>query len=380
MALMATSLRILIVGGGIAGLTAAIALRRGGFSPDLIERSESWRALGAGIVIQPNAMQVLRTLDVGVEIQRTGSTLRRFRHLDQRGERLCEIDLVKLWNRTGSGVGIGRDELQKALLLRAVDCARCRLGVGLRSLQQRDGLVSVGFSDGTRGDYELVIGADGIGSTVRTWAIGKVSPTYRGQMAWRSLAPLRAEVEDEVQFWLGEGCLFAMYSVGARRTYGSGYVVEPAPRRDPMEGRLGRLRERFVSFPAVVQRFLGAVERDDQIHCSTVEELHVPGWRSGRVILIGDAAHASSPMMGQSGCMAIEDAAVLAELLHASETVDAALDAYEPRRRPRVDWVQRQSEALGRSALLPAAVRDAVLREHGAQQFEARYAPLISAP
>jgi 2-heptyl-3-hydroxy-4(1H)-quinolone synthase len=85
-------------------------------------------------------------------------------------------------------------------------------------------------------------------------------------------------------------------------------------------------------------------------------------------------------MMGQSGCMAIEDAAVLAELLQSSESVDAALDAYTPRRRPRVDWVQRQSEALGRSALLPPATRDEVLRQQGAQQFEARYAPLISAP
>ena len=98
------------------------------------------------------------------------------------------------------------------------------------------------------------------------------------------------------------------------------------------------------------------------------------------MILVGDAAHASSPMMGQGGCMAIEDAAVLAELLQSAESVDAALDAYSARRRPRVDWVQRQSEALGRGALLPAAMRDAVLRQQGVQQFEARYAPLLAAP
>jgi 2-polyprenyl-6-methoxyphenol hydroxylase-like FAD-dependent oxidoreductase len=122
------------------------------------------------------------------------------------------------------------------------------------------------------------------------------------------------------------------------------------------------------------------LECDDQIHCSAAEELHLPEWRSSRILLIGDAAHASSPMMGQSGCMAIEDAAVLAELLEASASVDAALDAYAPRRRPRVDWVQAQSDALGRGALLPAAMRDPVLRQQGAQQFEARYAPLLSAP
>jgi 2-polyprenyl-6-methoxyphenol hydroxylase-like FAD-dependent oxidoreductase len=174
--------------------------------------------------------------------------------------------------------------------------------------------------------------------------------------------------------------LFATYSVGGGRTYGSGYVAEPIPWHEPIEGRLARLRNRFASFPCTVQTFLDALERDDQIHFSAVEEIELPEWRSGRVILIGDAAHASSPMLGQSGCMAIEDAAVLAELLQSSENIDAALDAYAPRRRPRVDWVQRQSEALGHNALLPAAMRDAVLRQQGAQQFEARYARLISTP
>jgi FAD-dependent urate hydroxylase len=376
---MATAQRILIVGGGIAGLTAAIALRQRGFAPELVEKSPSWLALGAGIVLQPNAVQVLRGLSVGTEIETAGATLRRFKYFDQCGETLCEIDLVKLWSRVGSGVGIGRDELQKALI-EAAEGVRCRLGVLVTSLQQRDGVVSVGFNNGTEGDYELVVGADGIGSTMRALAVSEAEPRYCGQMAWRSLAPLRAEVDDEVQFWLGEGCFFATYSVGGGRTYGSGYVAEPVPRHEPVEGRLPRLRKRFASFPCAVHTFLDALERDDQIHCSPVEELDLPEWRTGRVLLIGDAAHASSPMMGQSGCMAVEDAAVLAESLQSSKTIDGALDAYVPRRRPRVDWVQRQSEALGRSALLPAAMRDAALRQHGTQQFEARYAPLISAP
>ena len=85
-------------------------------------------------------------------------------------------------------------------------------------------------------------------------------------------------------------------------------------------------------------------------------------------------------MMGQGGCMAVEDAAVLAELLETSPTVDAALDAFSPRRRPRVDWVQAQSDALARNALAPAAVRDSIIKEHGAQAFRDRYAPLLSPP
>jgi 2-polyprenyl-6-methoxyphenol hydroxylase-like FAD-dependent oxidoreductase len=377
---MATAQRILIVGDGIAGLTAAIALRQRGFAPELVERSASWRALGAGIVLQPNAMRVLLKLNVGTDIENAGAALRRFKYFAQSCDRLCEIDLVRLWRQAGSGgVGIGRGELQEALVRVARD-VQCRLGISVASLQRRNEFVSVSFSDGTTADYELVIGADGISSTVRALAVSEAKPRYCGQMAWRSLASLRPAAEDEVQFWLGEGCFFATYSVGGGRTYGSGYVTEPTPRREPVEGRLARLRKRFASFPRTVQTFLERLERDDQIHCDAVQELDLHEWRSGRVLLIGDAAHASSPMMGQGGCMAIEDAAVLAELLLSSENIDAALDAYATRRRPRVDWVQRQSEALGRSALLPAAMRDAVLRQEGTQQFEARYAPLISAP
>src|SRR5271166_1941757 len=158
--------RILIVGGGIAGLTAAIALRGRGFAPELVEQSASWRALGAGIALQPNAMQVLRSLDVGADIEKAGAPLRRFKYFNQGGDLLCEVDLVGLWSRMGlGGVGVGRDQLQKALV-QAADGARCRLGVGLTSLRQCESFVSVSFSDGTTADYELVIGADGIGSTV----------------------------------------------------------------------------------------------------------------------------------------------------------------------------------------------------------------------
>jgi 2-polyprenyl-6-methoxyphenol hydroxylase-like FAD-dependent oxidoreductase len=139
--------RILIIGGGIAGLTAAIALRRRGFAPELVERAASWRALGTGIVIQPNAMRLLRELDVASHLEKTGATVHRFQYLNGPGEVLSEIDLTELWSGVGAGVTVERGELQKALL-RTVDGARCRLGVALTSLSQRDSSVSIGFSDG----------------------------------------------------------------------------------------------------------------------------------------------------------------------------------------------------------------------------------------
>jgi FAD-dependent urate hydroxylase len=371
--------RILIVGGGIAGLTTAIALRRRGFAPELVERAAFWRTIGTGIVIQPNAMRHLRELDVASYLEATGAAVRRFQFLNKSGEVLSEIDLTELWSGVGSGVAVGRGELQKALL-RKVDSARCRLGVAVTSLSQREGSVSIGFSDGRTADYDLAVGADGIGSTVRALAISATAPRYCGQAAWRAIAPIRRKGADEIQFWLGDGSFFTTYPVGAERTYGCAYVAEAAPGHAPVEGRLVRFRDCFAAFGEPVRTLLDSLTRDDQIHCSAVESLEIPEWCKGRVLLIGDAAHASSPMMGQGGCMAVEDAAVLADLLETSPTFDAALDAYSPRRRPRVDWVQAQSDELARNALAPAAARDPVIKERGAQAFRDRFAPLLPAP
>jgi 2-polyprenyl-6-methoxyphenol hydroxylase-like FAD-dependent oxidoreductase len=369
--------RILIVGGGIAGLTAAIAMRARGFEPELVERAPAWRTVGLGITLQPNAIRLLRELGVAAEIERAGAVVRRFRYLTHEGNVLAEIDLAQLWG-SDHGITLERGALQNALLS-ALAGARTRLGVAVTSLRNGGARVSVEFSDGGRGDYDLVVGADGIGSTARAIAFGDFVPRYCGQTALRALAPIQSSGEGEIQFWLGEGCFFGTYPIGAGRTYGAGYIAEPR-NHERVEGRLARLRERYGAFGGPVQRFFAALKRDDQIHCAAVESLELPEWRAGRVLLIGDAAHASSPMMGQGGCMAIEDAAVLAELLDSSPTIDSALDAYAPRRRPRVDWVQAQSDAQGKAVFLPAAVRDAVIRERGAQAFRDRYAPLLPPP
>jgi FAD-dependent urate hydroxylase len=180
--------------------------------------------------------------------------------------------------------------------------------------------------------------------------------------------------------WLGDRCFFGIFPVSKKHTYGFGYITEPERRHDPVFGRLKRLRERFAEFGGLVKAYLANLECDEQIHCAAIESLELNHWRKGRVVLIGDAAHASSPMMGQGGCMAIEDAVVLAELLQSAKSIEDALDAYVLRRRPRVDWVQSQSGVLGQSVLLPPAVRDGVIREKGAHAFQARYAPLLAEP
>jgi len=375
---MSSFTRVLIAGGGIAGLTAATAMRRQGADVDLVERTDRWEAVGAGIAVQPNGMRALRELGLGDVVERAGARVRRWLFRDQRGDVLCDIDLEAFWGTVGPFIGIERTTLHDALRSGA-SSARCRLGTWITSLAERDRVVSVEFSDGSEREYDLVIGADGIFSGVRALALGATPVAYGGQMAWRSVAPIRAPELDSVQFWLGDGCFFGLCPVGGDRTYGFGNVTEPRS-HEPIAGRLERLRRRFAGFGGLVRDYLASLASDEAIHCAPIEWVEAERWHVGRVLLIGDAAHASSPMMGQGGCMAMEDARVLAEISAAAASADDALEQFIARRRPRTDWVQRESRAIGDMLRAPAALRDAALREHGAARFRARFAPLVAPP
>jgi 2-polyprenyl-6-methoxyphenol hydroxylase-like FAD-dependent oxidoreductase len=370
--------KLLVVGGGVAGLTAAAALHRHGFTTELIERQQTWHALGAGFLVHPNGMRMLRSLGLAEGVMNAGAVVRRWQFCDEHGEVLSETDLEALWRDTGPCIGIERTKLQRALLP-GVTNVRCRLGTAVTSLVQDSCSVSVGFSDGSSSAYDLVVGADGIRSTVRAQILTTAAPSDLGAMNWRSVAPIRPAGLTALQLYLGHGCVFGLVPLGAGRTYGFAYVVQPRL-HDPPEGRLDRLRKRFAAFGVRVQEYLASLERDDQVICSAMEWMESKKWYSGRVVLVGDAAHASSPMMGQGGCMAMEDTCVLADELRAAATVESALAGYVSRRTARVKWVQQQSIALAEILTGPSLVRNAALRERGNEAMQNRFGPLVPAP
>ena len=309
---MATLGTILVVGGGIACLTTAAALHRHGFTTELVERQQSWQALGAGFLVQLNGMRMLRALGLAAGVENAGAVVRRWQFCSEHGDVLSEIDLETLWGDAGPCLGIERRKLQRALLP-GVANVRCPLGTSVISLEQDDRRVSVGFCDGSTGDYDLVVGADGIRSTVRTLTLTTAVPSDLGAMNWRSIAPIRPAGLSALQIHLGDGSVFGLVPMGAGRTYAFAYVIEQRF-HDPLEGRLVRLRNRFATFGGRVQEYLASLERDDQVICSAMEWMECEKWHLGRVVLVGDAAHASSPMMGQGGCMAMEDACALGNL------------------------------------------------------------------
>jgi 2-polyprenyl-6-methoxyphenol hydroxylase-like FAD-dependent oxidoreductase len=375
---MADIERILIVGGGVAGLTAATALRRQGFAPELIERSSAWPAIGAGINLPANGVRVLRALGLGEAIDRAAEEVRRWGFFDQQGELLCNTDLRDLWREVGPCLGITRVKLQKALLAGAAAVPH-RLGVSLTALTQDESSVEVHLSDGTSGSYDLVVGADGIRSTVRELALASCPPAYNGQMIWRSVIPTRPQGMVDMMLLMGEKYFFGLVPMGEGYTYGFG-AVDGERFEDPLYGRLDRFRRRFAEFGAPVPAYLAGLQSDHDLHFGPTEWVELDEWYRGRVVLIGDAAHAGPPHMAEGGCMAMEDALVLAEVLRTTNSVESALKAYVLRRRPRADWVQKQSRAAAQAWAVSVAARNAALRERGDQIFRDRYRPLISAP
>ena len=198
---------------------------------------------------------------------------------------LSETDLEALWGDAGPCVGIERSKLQRALLP-GVGNLRCRLGTAVISVVQDDRRVSVGFSDGSTEDYDLVIGADGIRSTVRALTLTAAAPSDLGAMNWRSIAPIRPAGLTGLQMHMGDGCVFGLVPMGAGLTYGFAYVIQPRF-HDPLEGRLDRLRNRFATFGGRVQEYLASLERDDQVICSAMEWMEFEKWHTGRVVLVG---------------------------------------------------------------------------------------------
>jgi 2-polyprenyl-6-methoxyphenol hydroxylase-like FAD-dependent oxidoreductase len=367
---MVVDVRILVVGAGISGLAVARTLARVGFSAEVVERQPSWEEAGTGIYLPGNASRALRALGLEEAVSERGVVIPRQRVSDDRGRLLVEVDLAELWDGVGPCLALHRADLHGVLLDGARDVP-IRMGVEIRGLHERDGPLSVEFGDGTASEYDLVVGADGIGSTVRRLAFGS-DATARpvGQVGWRFVTACPAEITTW-SVMLGHRTAFLTIPIGYNRVYCYCDVVSTSG-ADRYED-FGRL---FSGFAEPVPSLTDSVSDRALVHRSTIEEVALDSWTRGRVVLVGDAAHATSPNMAEGAAMALEDALVLAECLAGLETIPAALSALEARRRPRTDWVRAQTHRRDRTRYLPTIVRNMVLRTHGRRIFRSNYRPL----
>jgi 2-polyprenyl-6-methoxyphenol hydroxylase-like FAD-dependent oxidoreductase len=344
--------RVLIVGGGIAGLALARGLSRAGVAWDLVERAPAWAPLGAGIVLGPNAMAVMRGLGLDGEIRARGHELGEMAITDARGRVLGRTNLARVAARFGPSVALHRATLHEVLAKAAGDPVR--LGTTVASLEAGAEGVRVRADDGGEADYALVVGADGLRSRTREQVFGEITPAYAGYTCWRLVVERPPGVSRAQEMW-GRGLRFGIVPIDdGSRVYCFAVANAPAGTPDPEDGRVARFRARFADFGGPVPAILERVEHPRQLlHHDLEEVVHRP-WHRGRVVLVGDAAHGMTPNMGQGAAMALEDVAVLVEQLAAPDALGdglaAALAAWTARREPRVTWVQNQSRRIGRVA------------------------------
>lgn len=359
-------MRVVVAGAGIGGLTVGIALRRLGHEVIVLERVPRLEAVGAGISLHSNAVEALRRIGVDDAIRRVSSPIWIGRFATASGRLLQQSDMRPLAAEFGQpdGVALHRAALQDAL--REAFDGDLRLGAAVTGWRTDGGLV-VEYQGG-RVEADVLVGADGIHSAVAAKLRGAAEPRYAGYIAWRAIA--RAEVPE-----LPEGVGIEMSGRGQRFggiRIGDGQIYWFATANGP-RGFDVPIRERFAGWAEPVPALLAATPPDRILRNDIVDRAPHDVWGEGPVTLLGDAAHAMTPNMGQGACQAIEDALVLAESLRDDPVGD--LRRYEDQRRDRARWFVRTSWSLGRVGQLTnplaVALRDLAMGLPGAAALAA---------
>jgi 2-polyprenyl-6-methoxyphenol hydroxylase-like FAD-dependent oxidoreductase len=334
--------RVLVVGGGITGSTAAVALAQRGVEVDLVEISPRWFGVGHGITVQGNALRALRTIGVLDEVLAHGVPFDRLRMRHADGTLLADLPTPA----TGGDdlpptLGALRSSLQEVLCA-AVYAAGVgvRLGTTVTELEQTPDQVHATFSDGTTAGYDLLIGADGIRSRVRALLGIDASPRSVGMGIWRVVAD-RPSTMDCAEVYYGGPRFKAGYSpISADRCYA--YLLdEPLdPALIGNHASVDMLRERSAGYGGTWGEIRDGLSAEGVVNYQWIESILVEDpWFRGRAIVIGDAAHACPPLIAQGAAMCTEDAIVLAELVTSDEPVETALKGFMRRRLPRVRLV-----------------------------------------
>jgi 2-polyprenyl-6-methoxyphenol hydroxylase-like FAD-dependent oxidoreductase len=367
--------QVLIVGAGIAGLAIGRSLLSRGFSPEIVERADAWPVSGAGLYLPGNGVRAIVALGLADALMARAARISHQRILDHGGRVLSEIDLRRVWGHVGPCVGIPRADLH-GILLDGAAGVPIRLSTTVTSVTQTAESVSVRFDDGRTGFCDVVIGADGINSSIRRLVFGDIQPRRVGQISWRFIS----RETHGVTAWtamLARGRTFLMIPVGQHRLYCYADLTTSGTRLDPDRDRLRTL---FSDFGEPVPRILSRLDAGDAIHVGPIEEVDMDRVVDRRVVLVGDAAHATSPSMAQGASMALEDALILADALASGRSPVEALAAFTARRRSRVLWVKQRTHRRDRIRGLPAPLRNLSLRFAGSAIYEADYRLLFDEP
>jgi FAD-dependent urate hydroxylase len=333
-------LKVIIIGSGMAGLAAGIAMRQAGYEVEIYEKTSKLRPAGAGISLWSNGIKVLNKLGLGKEVAAIGGEMNCMEYRNHQGEVLNQVNLMPLVEQVGQRpYPVSRTDLQQ-MMLTAFGEGDVRMGMRCIEVKQGADSATAIFEDGSTATGDVIIGADGIHSVVREYLNdGKVEPRYAGYINWNGIVEASPDLaeSDVWVIYVGEGKRASMMPIGGNRFYF--FMGCPKPKGTKVEPKdiRAELKSTFVGWAQPVQNLIEKLnpEQVNRLEISDIDPL--PHLVKGRIALVGDSAHATTPTLGQGGCQAMEDAEVLCRYLVTTNiSVEDALKRYETERKARV--------------------------------------------
>ncbi len=341
--------KILIVGGGIGGLSSGIALRKIGCEVEILEIQPKFDIYGVGIIQQSNALRALDALGVADEALKRGCAYGMVKMCLPHGVQVAEVGVPPI-GRLPSHNGISRKILHEVLHEEAVkQGVTFKMGKTVNTIDNGESGVSVEFTDGSTGSYDLLIGADGVNSKVRSLIFGNYKAQYTGQSVWRYAFDRPAELETGYMF-MNRQSKAGLIPMTADRMYM--FLVTAEGEDNPFipENELvPRMKEYLKSYPTkMIQDVIEQITDPKGVIYRPLETLLVPApWYKNRVVMIGDSVHATIPQLGSGAGLALEDSVVLAELLNSEEDISEALEKFMNRRWERCKMIVDVSKQIG---------------------------------
>ncbi len=360
---------VLIVGAGIAGLALRRALVARGVPCTVVDRAAPPTDAGLGLNLPGNAVRALGDLGIADQVAERGRPIRRREYRSGSGRLLFAVDEEAFWG--APTVCIRRGALLQILLAGSDPAPRWNTGV--EHVEQAGDTVRVELDSGQSETYDFVVGADGVRSTVRPAVSAgvEVRSSLMTEASWRFVGPDPGI--DCWTVWSGADATFLLIPVAPGLLYGYGAATRGGSAAADPAWLAATFAEFPAPVPAVIQR---ALADPAALYHSPVQEVRCPRWSSGRLAVIGDAAHATAPVWAQGAALALEDALVLASLLAGDRPWTAVGAEFDRRRRPRVDHVQSATDRMSRLARVPIRVRDLLAPLVGPMSYRAAYTPL----
>jgi len=353
---------VLVIGGGITGSVLSLALAQRGVRVDLAEIREDWRGIGHGITVQGNLLAALGKVGVLDEVMRRGVAFDTLRMRRADGTLIAELPTPRTGGQAlPATMGALRSDIQDVLCDRVYAAGvNVRLGLTVRSITRGDQHADAEFTDGTTGGYDLIVGADGIRSEVRSMLGFATVPQPSGMSIWRVVADRPAELDCSELYYDGPRYKAGYTPISATQCYAFLLDVDGTRRDFGDRPDWELMYERSEGYGGTWGKIRDTIGPQSNVSHTRIEWLLLEDpWYRGRAIVIGDAAHACPPLIAQGAAMCAEDAVVLAELVTGDLPVEQALPAFMARRMPRVEIVVRNSMQLVRYEMGTEAHTDA---------------------